>query len=98
AEDAIRDRNVTGVQTCALPILLTEQNMTMMGIYSFVRLFVKLLIIPICNLMLFQKLQKKKDMKWKKKLPLWISWKKMMKWTEKMPITSRLTIMVVHQL
>src|SRR5207249_5646678 len=25
AEDGIRDRNVTGVQTCALPISLTEQ-------------------------------------------------------------------------
>src|SRR5699024_11993862 len=26
AEDGIRDRNVTGVQTCALPILLTYLN------------------------------------------------------------------------
>src|SRR5699024_12106953 len=26
AEDGIRDRNVTGVQTCALPIYLFEQN------------------------------------------------------------------------
>src|SRR5699024_12170438 len=26
AEDGIRDRNVTGVQTCALPIWVTEEN------------------------------------------------------------------------
>ena len=26
AEDGIRDYKVTGVQTCALPILLTKQN------------------------------------------------------------------------
>src|SRR5699024_11778957 len=28
AEDGIRDRNVTGVQTCALPILITEGVVT----------------------------------------------------------------------
>src|SRR5207249_9249677 len=28
AEDGIRDRNVTGVQTCALPILLKKSGLT----------------------------------------------------------------------
>src|SRR5699024_12109178 len=27
AEDGIRDRNVTGVQTCALPILIADENL-----------------------------------------------------------------------
>src|SRR5438067_6212582 len=31
AEDGIRDRNVTGVQTCALPILMTSVLMTADG-------------------------------------------------------------------
>src|SRR5438067_4552904 len=31
AEDGIRDRNVTGVQTCALPILSTSQDSTATG-------------------------------------------------------------------
>src|SRR5699024_11945041 len=31
AEDGIRDRNVTGVQTCALPILEEAQNYTAKG-------------------------------------------------------------------
>src|SRR5699024_11813446 len=29
AEDGIRDRNVTGVQTCALPILVAANNLLM---------------------------------------------------------------------
>src|SRR5699024_12043967 len=36
AEDGIRDRNVTGVQTCALPILATsgENSQNLRGAYS----------------------------------------------------------------
>src|SRR5699024_5463847 len=30
AEDGIRDRNVTGVQTCALPILIDDASLLMM--------------------------------------------------------------------
>src|SRR5699024_11272933 len=30
AEDGIRDRNVTGVQTCALPILFKQQLLTLL--------------------------------------------------------------------
>src|SRR5699024_11938636 len=31
AEDGIRDRNVTGVQTCALPILLCSSKLLVLG-------------------------------------------------------------------
>src|SRR5699024_11823655 len=33
AEDGIRDRNVTGVQTCALPIFLSDQRVGLSGRY-----------------------------------------------------------------
>src|SRR5207249_8695511 len=32
AEDGIRDRNVTGVQTCALPILIDEEALDHVGV------------------------------------------------------------------
>src|SRR5699024_11520692 len=34
AEDGIRDRNVTGVQTCALPILQTGQSMSYDAVFN----------------------------------------------------------------
>src|SRR5699024_11292932 len=34
-EDGIRDRNVTGVQTCALPILLEDSTAEMAGVTFF---------------------------------------------------------------
>src|SRR5699024_11321567 len=34
AEDGIRDRNVTGVQTCALPIFMSDAGSALMGIGS----------------------------------------------------------------
>src|SRR5699024_11363810 len=36
AEDGIRYRNVTGVQTCALPILLQQQNMLRIKLISLI--------------------------------------------------------------
>src|SRR5699024_11982105 len=35
AEDGIRDRNVTGVQTCALPIFLTEAGTDFSQVVKF---------------------------------------------------------------
>src|SRR5699024_12039966 len=35
AEDGIRDRNVTGVQTCALPIYSEEKQLLAVGLTTF---------------------------------------------------------------
>src|SRR5699024_11824584 len=40
AEDGIRDRNVTGVQTCALPILLNKTRGDKPNWYSWIEFFI----------------------------------------------------------
>src|SRR5699024_11753646 len=47
AEDGIRDRNVTGVQTCALPIFLFPE--TSDGMYPSSRLLLRYLLINQTN-------------------------------------------------
>src|SRR5205807_5160079 len=47
AEDGIRDYKVTGVQTCALPILLVEQDNYQGALTRLARLGVKPIAIPL---------------------------------------------------
>src|SRR5207249_6526151 len=48
AEDGIRDRNVTGVQTCALPIYTTTKPINVfIALSSRVPLWLRLLQIPL---------------------------------------------------
>src|SRR5207249_5856405 len=46
AKDGIRDRNVTGVQTCALPILKTAANLKPSSLPSKIRQSKKRLSLP----------------------------------------------------
>src|SRR5699024_11562696 len=46
AEDGIRDRNVTGVQTCALPISIAVSDLTMFALAFAVRTLMSLAAPP----------------------------------------------------